>query len=104
MKYTDEQLLVEAAKRYPIGTIYHRVSNDGSKINPDSDNNHLCTVPANVVFKISPTKDINHESIVWVLDTKDGAFGWIYANRMWADIIKYPNNHVNNKIIEYEIY
>lgn len=76
-KTTEEELITEAKRRYPIGTLFYSALGD--------ENPSKCVCNGGYIFQQ------NHrgcKNIIWAYDNTYTLRGFLYHNGVWAEIIK----------------
>lgn len=98
MKYIDyDKVAEEAAERYPIGTKYIPLYEDGAK-NLNNTGESLYS-PGWVTQKSGGRKGWEDSN-----DCLDVGSGYVYVNGIWAERVEYPENYKHLKEPSYEIY
>jgi len=90
---TNKELIEEANRRYPPGTVYHNLDLAGERSIPDCPIEDLPIAPLNERFDIMD--QISHNGSITI---GINGYGWVFANHKWAEIISLPV--INN----YQIY
>ena len=90
---TNQELVEEANRRYPPGTVYHNLNMIGEKSIPDCPLDELPIAPSDKRFDIMKHTYASNSVIIGI-----NGYGWVYANHKWAEIESLPI--INN----YQIY